>query len=143
MPIAVPQSPLASTPGRSRTMAGIRRSNTRPELAIRSEVHRRGLRFRKDFRLDLGAVKPRPDLAFTRRRVAVFVDGCFWHCCPVHGKSPSQNTGYWNPKLARNQERDRLQEKALEAAGWTVLRIWEHEETVEAADRVEELLRSR
>lgn len=122
-------------------MAGIRRADTQPELAIRSEVHRRGMRFRKDFRLDLGRVKPRPDLVFPKRKIAVFIDGCFWHCCPAHGKSPRQNTAYWNPKLERNVERDRLQDEALIAAGWTVLRIWEHEDTMVVADKIELLVR--
>jgi DNA mismatch endonuclease (patch repair protein) len=78
-------------------------------------------------RVDAGERKPRPDLAFTRRRVAVFVDGCFWHGCPVHGVSPKSNTDYWAPKLARNAQRDRLDDSALDAAGWRIVRLWEHE----------------
>lgn len=124
-------------------MAGIRRTDTSPERTIRSELHRRGLRFRKDVRLDLGAIKPRPDLVFTKRRVAVFVDGCFWHCCPDHGKPPRRNTDYWTPKLARNLERDRLHDAALAAADWLVLRVWEHEDPIEAAGRIEHAVRSR
>jgi len=118
-------------------MAAIKRADTKPELALRSALHARGRRYRKDLRLDLGAVKPRPDIVFTRARVAVFVDGCFWHCCPEHSKPPSQNTGYWVPKLARNVERDRLYDSALTDAGWTVVRIWEHTALDEAVNAVE------
>jgi DNA mismatch endonuclease, patch repair protein len=74
----------------------------------------------------------RPDIAFTARRIAVFVDGCFWHVCPEHGTKPANNTWYWGPKLARNVERDRAADAALAAAGWRVVRIWEHE-SLEAA----------
>src|SRR5262249_51096120 len=74
----------------------------------------------------------RPDIVFTARRVAVFVDGCFWHCCPEHGSQPAANTWYWEPKLRRNVERDRAADVALGRAGWTVVRLWEHE-SLEAA----------
>lgn len=131
-----------TTPGRSRNMAAIRRTDTKPELALRSALHAQGLRFRKDLRLDVGGVRPRPDIVFTRVRVAVFVDGCFWHCCPEHSKPPSQNTDYWQPKLARNVERDRLHDQALGAAGWTVIRVWEHEPVGEATERVVLAVRS-
>lgn len=131
------------TPGRSRIMASIKRRDTKPELALRSELHRRGLRFRKDLRLDIRNVRPRPDVAFTRARVAVFVDGCFWHCCPEHGNSPGRNTEYWTPKLARNVERDRIHDEALEAAGWQVVRVWEHVPVMEAADAIEVAVRGR
>ena len=113
-------------------MRANRRTDTGPELALRRALHRQGLRYRKDYRLDLigetgSARRVRPDIAFTARRVAVFVDGCFWHCCPEHGTQPANNTWYWAPKLARNVERDRAADEALAAAGWHVVRIWEHE----------------
>ena len=83
-------------------MRAIRRVDTKPELALRSALHRRGYRFRKDYRLDLDAgARVRPDIAFTARRVAVFVDGCFWHACPEHGRDPAVNEWYWAPKLRR------------------------------------------
>jgi DNA mismatch endonuclease (patch repair protein) len=108
-------------------MAAIRRRDTKPELALRRALHGQGYRYRKDLRLDLDSgARVRPDIVFTARRVAVFVDGCFWHCCPEHGGQPSVNTGYWSPKLARNVERDRAADAALEAAGWQVVRVWEH-----------------
>lgn len=108
-------------------MRANRRTDTKPEMALRRELHRQGLRYRKDYRLDLEGARVRPDIAFTARRVAVFVDGCFWHVCPEHGTKPAANTWYWGPKLARNVERDRAADAALLAAGWQVVRIWEHE----------------
>ena len=108
-------------------MRGIRRTGTKPELALRAALHARGYRYRKDFRLDLPLRRVRPDIAFTRRKVAVFVDGCFWHACPDHGSKPANNTWYWGPKLQRNVERDRVADAALSAAGWDVVRVWEHE----------------
>jgi DNA mismatch endonuclease, patch repair protein len=124
--------PLPASAGRSANMKANRRTNTKPELALRSALHARGYRYRKDFRLDLPARRVRPDIAFTSRKVAVFVDGCFWHACPEHGTKPAANTWYWGPKLQRNVERDRAADAALAAAGWAVVRIWEHE-TVDAA----------
>jgi DNA mismatch endonuclease (patch repair protein) len=85
----------------------------------------------------------RPDLVFTKSRVAVFVDGCFWHVCPAHGRQPTHNEWYWTPKLRRNVERDRMADAALTAAGWTVLRIWEHVPAEDAVGLVEAALESR
>lgn len=119
--------PAPLSEGRSRNMQANRRSNTKPEVALRSALHRLGLRYRKDLRLDLGEVKVRPDIVFTAKKVAVFVDGCFWHVCPEHGRQPTTNEWYWTPKLRRNMERDQRVNSALEAAGWQVIRLWEHE----------------
>ncbi len=128
---------------RSANMRANRRRDTRPELAIRSGLHRMGLRYRVDHRLGAGRSAPRPDIAFTRARVAVFVDGCFWHGCPEHGGTPSVNVGYWGPKLERNKERDRANEAELAAAGWLVLRVWEHEDPGHAISRIAETVRER
>ncbi len=108
-------------------MRGNVRTGTRPELRIRSLLHRLGHRFRKDHAIVAGDVRVRPDIVFTRSRVAVFVDGCYWHRCPEHGTEPRANSGYWRAKLDGNVARDRRVTAALQAAGWTVLRIWEHE----------------
>jgi DNA mismatch endonuclease (patch repair protein) len=116
------------------------RRDTAPEVAVRSELHRRGLRFRKDLSVRVPGRVVRPDITFTRTRLAVFVDGCFWHACPVHGIQPRANTEYWRPKLARNVARDRAVDEALGAAGWQVLRAWEHESPTAVADRVETAL---
>ncbi len=116
-------------------MQGNRKRDTRPELALRSELHRRGLRYR----IDTGPLKSlrcRADIVFRRQKVAVFVDGCFWHGCPEHGTSPRTNATYWNAKIARNIERDRFNETELSAAGWAVVRVWEHEAPGDAADRI-------
>ncbi|HXP21666.1 MAG TPA: very short patch repair endonuclease [Streptosporangiaceae bacterium] len=120
--------PQPSSAGRSANMRANRRTDTGPELALRRALHGRGYRYRKDHRLDLApGVRVRPDIVFTARKVAVFVDGCFWHCCPEHGTQPAANTWYWAPKLRRNIERDRAADEALGQAGWTVIRLWEHE----------------
>jgi DNA mismatch endonuclease (patch repair protein) len=108
-------------------MKANRRTDTKPELALRHALHRLGYRYRKDYRLDLeSGRRVRPDIAFTARKVAVFVDGCFWHACPEHGSKPRANEWYWGPKLIRNVERDRITDAALILAGWTVVRLWEH-----------------
>jgi DNA mismatch endonuclease (patch repair protein) len=118
-------------------MRANRRTDTKPELALRSALHRMGYRFRKDHRLDLnGGARVRPDIAFTARKVAVFVDGCFWHACPEHGRNPAVNEWYWAPKLRRNIERDRAADAALAAAGWQVVRVWEHQPLAAAVDAV-------
>lgn len=124
-------------------MRAIRRRDSAAERALRSELHRRGYRFRVDYPVPVEGRSPRPDLAFTRLRLAVFVDGCFWHGCPEHGGQPKQNAHYWRPKIARNMERDREQNARLEQAGWEVIRIWAHENPVAAANRVEQALRDQ
>jgi DNA mismatch endonuclease (patch repair protein) len=134
------RAPRPLTPGRARNLAAIRRTDTKPETALRSALHREGFRFRKDLRLDLSGGRVRPDIVFTRRLVAVFVDGCFWHVCPIHGREPTRNEWYWTPKLRRNMERDRIANDILQESGWTVVRIWEHESLVEAVSMVKEAL---
>ena len=130
--------PFAADPGRAKNMRGNRRSDTKPELALRSALHGLGYRYRKDFRLDLPLRRVRPDIAFTARKVAVFVDGCFWHACPEHGSKPKNNEWYWSPKLAKNVERDRAADAALEQAGWKVVRLWEHVPLADAIAQVVE-----
>ncbi len=118
-------------------MRANRRTDTKPELALRHALHRLGYRYRKDYRLDLGnGRRVRPDIAFTARKVAVFVDGCFWHACPEHGSKPRANEWYWGPKLIKNVERDRVNDAALILAGWTVVRLWEHVPIDEAVTTV-------
>jgi DNA mismatch endonuclease, patch repair protein len=134
--MAAREQPTPVSEGRSRNMRAIRRTDTKPEIALRSALHRLGYRFRKDLRIDLPGSRVRPDIVFTSRRVAVFVDGCFWHCCPEHGRQPTANEWYWSPKLARTVERDRLATAALTDAGWTVIRVWEHEQLATAVDRI-------
>ena len=118
-------------------MRANRRTDTKPELALRHALHQLGYRYRKDYRLDLDSGRRvRPDIAFTARKVAVFVDGCFWHACPEHGSKPRANEWYWGPKLIKNVERDRVNDAALILAGWTVVRLWEHVPLDEAVTTV-------
>lgn len=124
-------------------MQANRRRDTKPEMILRSALHRAGYRYRCDLRLDLDGGWVRPDVVFTRRRVAVFVDGCFWHCCPIHGSSPKVNENYWSPKLLRNVERDRRNDSLLESAGWKVVRIWEHVPVEDALEQVRRVLDTR
>ncbi|MCP2249081.1 T/G mismatch-specific endonuclease [Lentzea aerocolonigenes] len=122
-------------------MQANRRSGTKPEAALRSALFKLGYRYRKDFLLRLGdGVKVKPDIVFTARKVAVFIDGCFWHVCPDHGRQPTTNEWYWSPKLRRNVERDRTVNQSLTNAGWRVLRVWEHEELQDAVAAVVDTL---
>lgn len=117
-------------------MRANRRRDTGPELALRRELHRRGLRYRVDY-APVRGLRCRPDVVFTRARLVVFVDGCFWHSCPLHATRPAANADWWREKLDANVQRDRRNDRDLQAAGWRVLRIWEHEASSDAADRVE------
>lgn len=125
----------------SRRMSRQARKDTAPELALRKELHRRGMRFRVEVAVP-GMPRRRVDVVFSRCRLAVFVDGCFWHSCPVHVSVPVNNQGWWVTKLRANVERDRGTDAHLRAIGWRVLRIWEHESVADAADRVEHVVRS-
>ena len=118
--------PWASTPASRAVMQGNRSRDTKPEMAIRRAVHALGLRYRVDFR-PLPRLNRRADLVFTRAKVAVFVDGCFWHGCVEHGTAARSNADYWAEKIARNQDRDAETDRLLVDAGWTVVRAWEHE----------------
>jgi len=129
-------APAPSSYTARRTMEANRRVDTRPERLLRSALHARGLRFRKDRRVSVEGHRVRPDIVFGPAKLAVFVDGCFWHRCPEHGQVPAANREYWAPKLARNVERDREVDEALRAAGWAVLRFWEHTPPAEAAEVV-------
>ncbi|PBC55120.1 very short patch repair endonuclease [Rhodococcus sp. ACPA1] len=129
----------ATDPATSARMRAQRRRDTAPELALRRELHRRGVRYYVD-RAPVKGVRRRADLVFPRRKVAVYVDGCFWHSCPQHATFPKNNAQWWAEKLAGNVTRDRDTDARLTHAGWTVVRIWEHENPVVAADRVQEAL---
>ncbi len=107
---------------RSETMRRVRAKDTSCEMLLRRELHRRGLRYRLHTKLP-----GKPDLVFASARVAVFVDGCFWHGCPKHFRIPATNREYWERKIARNRERDAAATASLRQEGWTVIRIWEHQ----------------
>jgi DNA mismatch endonuclease (patch repair protein) len=112
-------------------------------MLLRQELHRRGLRFRVDRPVDALGSRRRVDVVFTRAKVAVFVDGCFWHRCPRHATWPATNTPWWSEKLAKNVERDRDSDRRLRAGGWVVVRAWEHESAKAVADVVELVVRRR
>ena len=120
-------------------MSRMPRRDTGPELALRSELHQRGLRFR----VHDTSLPGRPDIVLTRARVAVFVDGCFWHACPDHGVLPKSNRDWWRAKLDRNAERDREKDADLDELGWLPVHVWEHEHVIEAADLIEAVWRRR
>ena len=119
-----------------------RRRDTRPELALRRDLHRRGIRYRVD-RSPLPGMRSRADVVFGPSKVAVFVDGCFWHSCPAHATVPKNNRDWWVEKLTANVARDRRVDGLLAEAGWLVIRVWEHEDMSEAASGVEALVRPR
>src|SRR5215213_9270407 len=116
----------ASSPASRAVMQGNRRRDTTPEMAVRRLAHASGLRYRVDAK-PLPHLNRRADLVFTRVKVAVFIDGCYWHGCPEHGTTAKSNPDYWNAKIARNRERDAETDRLLIGAGWTVVRAWEHE----------------
>ena len=132
--------PHPSSRAASAVMRANRSKDTLPEARLRSALHRRGLRFRKSYAVRSQDIRVRVDIAFPARRVAVFLDGCFWHRCPLHGVRPSVNQQYWLPKLQRNVDRDSRVNKSLAAAGWTVVRVWEHEPPSQAAERIAEFI---
>lgn len=120
-------------------MRANRRRDTKPELAIRRILHAQGFRYRVDY--PAGSDKRRrADIVFTRQKVAVFIDGCFWHGCPEHATIPKVHSDYWIPKLMRNRERDVETSLELESEGWTVLRFWEHDDPVSVAAAVSTLI---
>ncbi|MGH9222702.1 MAG: very short patch repair endonuclease [Acidimicrobiales bacterium] len=124
-------------------MQSVRSKGTRCEMEVRRAVHALGLRYRVDQR-PVPELNRRADLVFGRPRVAVFVDGCFWHGCPEHGqRQHSVNGWYWPDKIGRNIERDRDTNAQLSHAGWLVVRVWEHEDAAQAASRIAEAIRSR
>ena len=134
----VPSSAAATA-----TMRANKRRDTKPEMRLRSALHRKGWRFRVDVRLSIRGRRVRPDILFAKRKVAVFVDGCFWHSCPQHGQVPRANAPYWQSKLTLNTDRDLGDTRALLSDGWEVVRVWEHEPTDQAVAMVEAALRSR
>ncbi|MBF6070280.1 very short patch repair endonuclease [Nocardia farcinica] len=134
----------ASTPAVRKSMRANRRRDTAPEVAVRKLLHARGLRYRVDYAPDRGHLRNRADIVFTRARVAVFIDGCWWHGCTEHHRAPRANNDYWSSKIRRNAERDRYVNEMLREQGWTVLRFWEHQGATEIADGItQEILLAR
>jgi DNA mismatch endonuclease (patch repair protein) len=132
-----PPGSWASSEGNRRSMLGNRGRDTGPEWAVRSLIHRAGLRYRVDVR-PVTTVRRRADLVFPRLKIAVFIDGCFWHACPQHFAWPKTNSEYWERKIGGNQLRDTETNLALEEHGWTVLRFWAHEPADDIARQLHE-----
>jgi DNA mismatch endonuclease (patch repair protein) len=123
-------------------MAAYRQRDTKPELDLRSALHRRGLRFNVN-RAPIPAIRRRADVLFPRARVAVYVHGCFWHGCFEHASWPKNNADWWRRKIEANRARDRDTLRRLEDAGWAGIEIWEHEAPEEAAGRIQQLVLER
>lgn len=135
-------APVSASDAVSRRMRATPGRDTAPELHLRQALHARGLRFRVDQRVEVGT-KRRADIVFPKTRVVVFVDGCFWHGCPLHMTWPRNNATWWRQKIEANRDRDRSTTRRLRAAGWSVVRVWEHEEVERAARRVFVRIRER
>ncbi|WP_181700471.1 very short patch repair endonuclease [Nocardia sp. GTS18] len=135
-----PRSAPVTDAATSARMSRQRRADTAPELALRRELHRAGLRYFVD-RAPIKGQRRRADVVFPRRRVAVYVDGCFWHRCPEHATDPKNNAEWWAQKLAGNVARDRATDAALIEAGWRVVRVWEHEDPRVVAQQIVALVR--
>lgn len=129
-------APEASTAAVRASMKANHRRDTKPELRLRSALFALGYRYRVDLPLVAGGAHIRPDIVFTKRRVAVFVDGCFWHGCPDHCRRPKGHADYWHAKIEGNRARDARDTEALENSGWCVVRIWEHASLEEAISLV-------
>ena len=123
----------------SQRYAGLPRRDTAPETLLRRALFARGMRYRVQYPVP-GLPRRKVDVAFTRWKVAVQVDGCFWHGCPDHGTSPNRNSEWWRWKIARNKARDRDTDVQLRSLGWTVIRVWEHDDPGSAAQRIDEVI---
>ncbi|MEU5033779.1 very short patch repair endonuclease [Streptomyces rubiginosohelvolus] len=137
-----PEGSWASSAARRRNMQAIRSRDTKPERLIRRLVHANGLRYRVAAR-PLPDLRRTADMVFRPAKVAVFIDGCYWHGCPEHYVSPKTNPGYWSEKVARNIARDRDTDEQLSAAGWLVLRFWEHQSSDACALSIISAVRER
>jgi len=138
----VRNAPEPSSDSVSKRMKNTPTRDTPAELAVRKILHSRGLRYRVDYR-PLPALNRRADLVFPRQKVAVFIDGCFWHGCPEHGTGSKSNSDYWDEKIKGNRVRDLDTNMHLEEQGWRVIRVWEHESATAAADLIAEAVRGR
>jgi len=131
----------ATTPATRRSMQSNRSTGTGPEMAVRRELHRRGLRYRVAAR-PFPSLRRTVDLLFPGARVAVEVRGCFWHGCPEHCRLPAAHRDYWEAKVAKNIERDAATERLLAEGGWMLVVVWEHDQVTEAADLIEAKVRN-
>ncbi|WP_349239595.1 very short patch repair endonuclease [Streptomyces sp. WAC00303] len=138
----LPPGSWASSPASHAVMAANKGRDTKPELLLRSALHRKGLRYRVSVR-PVADLRRTADVVFTKARVAVFVDGCYWHGCPEHHRPATKRAKFWQEKIEGNRARDADTNAALQAQGWAVLRVWEHEDPELAAGRIERVVRER
>lgn len=134
--------PVASSKAALNRMKAAKTRDTAPEIALRSELHRRGLRYRIDVR-PVKELNRRADIVFRSAKVAIFVDGCFWHGCPKHGTQAKTNAEFWQNKIKRNQARDAETNQLLKRAGWKVIRVWEHENTKKVSEKIQKIVMER
>jgi DNA mismatch endonuclease, patch repair protein len=137
-----PAASWASSPGNRASMRANKSRDTKPELSLRQAVHARGMRYRVGIR-PIPSLRRTADLVFTKARVAVFLDGCFWHGCPQHHTVAKTNATFWAEKVRRNRERDAETDRVLTEQGWVVIRVWEHDDPERAAERIDALLGHR
>jgi DNA mismatch endonuclease (patch repair protein) len=134
--------PSASSEAALRRMKAAKPRDTAPEKAIRSALHRMGLRYSIDAK-PVKELNRRADILFRSLKIAIFIDGCFWHGCPIHGTQAKANAEFWYTKINRNQERDVHTTEYLEKAGWKVIRVWEHEDPLVASKKIYDIVRKR
>jgi DNA mismatch endonuclease (patch repair protein) len=134
------ERPQASSTRVRNNMRSVRRKNTAPELAVRRLLFFRGLRYRVDYLLPIKGCRRRADVAFPKLRIAVFVDGCWWHGCGLHGGQAKTNADWWRDKIASNVARDHDTNSRLHDIGWIVCRYWEHDDVTSVCDDIEQLV---
>src|SRR3954471_2816175 len=132
--------PVASSVSASSRMRSVRQRDTKKEMEIRSALHRLGMRFRVQV-APLEEYRRKADIVFPGERVAIFIDGCFWHGCPAHRSLPKSNAEWWKAKLEDNVRRDADTNRRLCQAGWQVLRFWEHEDAIVAAHEIARIVK--
>jgi DNA mismatch endonuclease, patch repair protein len=132
----------AASPSVRAVMRGNRHRDTRPEMALRSAVHALGLRYRVGIR-PIPSIRRTADLVFTRAKVAVYLDGCFWHGCPTHHRPATRNVEFWTEKVNKNRARDADTDTRMAQAGWMTVRVWEHESAAVAALAIRDIISAR
>lgn len=136
------KNPKSSSQAASNRMRASKSRDTTPEKSLRKELHKRGLRYRIDAR-PIMELNRRADIVFRSAKVAIFVDGCFWHGCPKHGTQAKANAKFWKAKIRRNQERDAETNQLLKKTGWKVIRVWEHEKPEKASGKIYKIVTYR
>jgi DNA mismatch endonuclease (patch repair protein) len=134
--------PAPSSDAALHRMKAAKPRDTAPEKALRSKLHKKGLRYQVDVK-PVRDLNRKADILFRSAKVAVFVDGCFWHGCPIHGTQAKANAEFWKNKIKQNQKRDADTTKQLKIAGWRIIRIWEHENSIKASEKIYNIIRKR